>query len=289
MEQNRRIVQHLDKTSFFLLRLDTFEVIIKHMIKKIINLGAIIGTLIVSFSMLSSSNGPGGNKTGAPGSSGNCSACHGNTPNTAGIIRVKLIDNGTEVTTYTPGKTYDLELNILGSNEKIGFQLSVINDQNKAAGTISNNSSGTQVYISGSQQIWGHNTPGTGTWTAKWTAPDANTGSVIFYVAAVFADGNGQNSGDYFNTFNVEINEESSNSNHTLFKSHNELIENPVKDQLKLQHSVASAYIWNSEGKLIGKFFNSNQFEVNNIAPGVYHLNYVNENGSTGFIRFVKQ
>jgi len=271
-----------------LSRLDTFEELIKHMNKNYIKFGAIIGTLIVSFSMLSSSNGPGGNKTGAPGSSGNCSGCHGNTPSNIGIIRVKIIDNGTQVTTYVPGKTYDLELNILGS-DKTGFQLSAINDQNKAAGTISNNSSGTQVYNSGSQQIWGHNTPGSGLWTAKWTAPEANTGSVIFYVAAVLADGNGKNSGDYFNTFNVEITEESSNRNENVLKSPNQLIQNPVGNQLTLQHPVKSAYIWNSEGKLIGKFFHSNQFEVGNIAPGVYHLNYVNENGSTGFTRFIKQ
>ncbi len=245
--------------------------------------------LIALFSLSSNSNGPGGNKTGAPGSSGNCSACHGNASDPAAIVKIKITDNGTPVTTYIPGKTYDLELNISAFSSKKGFQLSAVNDKNSAAGTLSNNSSGTTIYTSGTQQIWGHSTVGSGIWTAKWTAPETNTGSVIFYVAAVFADGNGMNSGDKFHAYNMEITEEMNNHSNALKTNKVKLVQNPVNETLQLSGEVKAGYIWNSQGQLVQSFQNNSQCNIQKLASGVYHLNFVHLDGSTGATRFVKQ
>ncbi len=245
--------------------------------------------LIALFSLSSSSNGPGGNKTGAPGSSGNCSSCHGTASDPAAIVKIKITDNGNPVTNYVAGKTYDLELNISAASSKKGFQLSAVNDKNSAAGTLSNNSSGTTIYTSGTQQIWGHSAVGSGVWTAKWTAPATNTGSVIFYVAAVFADGNGNNSGDKFHAYNMEITEEMTNQSEKLNANRVKLVQNPVNETLQLNGVVKAGYIWNSQGQLIHSFQQNDQCNIQNLVPGVYHLNLIHADGTRNATRFVKQ
>ena len=53
---------------------------------------AIIASAILVVVNSSNASGPGGDRTDAPGSSGNCSACHGGTTNLGGDIVVTVID-----------------------------------------------------------------------------------------------------------------------------------------------------------------------------------------------------
>ena len=103
----------------------------------------ITGVAIVSISLSSNSNGPGGNRTGAPGSSGDCSGCHGSTADPNGEVILSVLENGTKITQYQPGKTYDLELVAKGNSSKMGFQVSAINASNQKAGVVSAVISGT--------------------------------------------------------------------------------------------------------------------------------------------------
>ena len=112
------------------------------------------GIAIVSISLSSNSNGPGGNRTGSPGSSGDCSGCHGSSTDPSGEIILSILENGTKITQYQPGKTYDIEFVAKGSSSKMGFQLSAVNASNQKAGSITNAVSGTETYNSGNQQIW---------------------------------------------------------------------------------------------------------------------------------------
>lgn len=253
----------------------------------------IAGVAIVSISLSSNSNGPGGNRTGAPGSSGDCSGCHGSATDPNGEIILSVLENGTKITQYQPGKTYDLEFVAKGSSSKMGFQLSAVNASNQKAGSITNAVSGTETYNSGNQQIWGHTSPGSSanlnTWTAKWTAPESGTGEVRFFTVAVLSNSDGKNGGDYFKKENFSLSEESQNSSRKITQTANKIKQNPVGDFIYLQIAIKKAYIWDAQGKLISEFENTAQCDVSHLKSGVYHINFINTDGSTGADRFVKQ
>ncbi|MBM3938430.1 MAG: hypothetical protein FJ333_07245, partial [Sphingomonadales bacterium] len=79
---------------------------------------------------LSNSNGPGGDRTGAPGSSGNCSSCHGGSAALGGDLVITAVDIATAstVTTYAPGKKYTIGVKMGGTSTRKGFQATVLDD-----------------------------------------------------------------------------------------------------------------------------------------------------------------
>jgi hypothetical protein len=253
----------------------------------------ITGVAIVSISLSSNSNGPRGNRTGAPGSSGDCSGCHGSTADPNGEVILSVLENGAKITQYQPGKTYDLELVAKGNSSKMGFQVSAINASNQKAGVVSAVISGTEAYNSGSQQIWAHTQPGitpnSSKWTAKWTAPESATGDVRFFTAVILSNSNGNNGGDYFMKNTFTLSEEVQSSTQKMHVTTNRIKQNPVGDFIYLENTIKAAYIWNGQGKLIAKFENSARFNVEDLMPGIYHINFINTDGSTGADRFVKQ
>lgn len=253
----------------------------------------IAGVAIVSISLSSNSNGPGGNRTGAPGSSGDCSGCHGSAADPNGEVILSVLENGTKITQYQPGKTYDLEFVAKGNSSKMGFQLSAVNASNQKAGSIANVASGTEAYNSGNQQIWAHTSPGTSAnlnkWTAKWTAPETGTGNVRFFTATILSNSNGNNSGDYFKKETFTLSEEAQSNSHNVSASYNGIVQNPANEVVNLKKAIVKAYVWDAQGKLISKYENTSQLDVSHLKSGVYHINYINTDGSTGADRFVKQ
>lgn len=228
--------------------------------------------------LTSNSNGPDSNRTGAPGSSGNCGACHGNNADATANISIEISDNGTPVSQYVPGKTYDLNLKATGNSSKIGFQLTLINSSNKTAGSITNTPSGTTVQNSAGQQYWGHSTPGSGNWSAKWTAPAAGTGDVRIFACLVLSNSNGNNGGDYVNTVNTLLTEESTNSINTTQKHHVSFV-NPVGSILTFKNTVKNVVIWNNQGKVVKKFQIGNEFPTDDIPSGNYYIQYQTSEG----------
>jgi hypothetical protein len=87
----------------------------------------------------------------------------------------------------------------------------------------------------------------------------------------------------------VSISEEVQSSTQKMHVTTNRIKQNPVGDFLYLENTIKAAYIWNGQGKLIAKFENSARFNVEDLMPGVYHINFINTDGSTGADRFVKQ
>ena len=252
-----------------------------------------IAALTALFTLSSSSSGPGGNRTGAPGSSGDCSGCHGSAVDPTANVTLTILDGGTPVTAYEPNKTYDVKLIAAGNSTKMGFQMSFINDKNTVAGSLSTQSgNGTEVYNSGNQQIWGHTTPGIGTvnntWSAKWTAPASATGDVRIFSALVLSNSNGSNGGDYFHEFTTTIDEALTNQNASISKNQNTIIENPVSNTLNFRNSIKQGFIWDSKGQFVQKIEHLQSFSVSDLPAGVYHVNFVNADGSTGASRFIK-
>lgn len=262
--------------------------------KQYIRFGLTIAALTALFTLSSNSNGPGGNRTGAPGSSGDCSGCHGSAADPTADIRITISDGGSPVTVYEPNKTYDIELTAAGNSSKMGFQVSFIKSNNTAAGSLSTTSgNGTSVYNSGSQQIWAHTRPGAGsklnTWSAKWTAPETATGDVRIFSALILSNSNGTNGGDYFHKLTTTIEEAKTNQNNSLSKSQNKIIENPVSEILNFQNTIKQGFIWNAKGQLVQKIEYNRSHNVSNLPQGVYHVNFVNADGGIGAARFIKK
>lgn len=142
-----------------------------------------------------------GGYTGAPGDSA-CNQCHGGGGNLDGDISISGLP-----TTIETGQTYSLEVTISNPNGiavRSGFQLVALNGTNGNAGSMSNNSSNTQLRTAGGKTYFGHspaqNFPSgnTLTFNVDWTAP-STVGSVPeikFYAASVIANGNGNTNGD---------------------------------------------------------------------------------------------
>ena len=165
--------------------------------------------LVIGLTLSSNASGPGGNRTGSPGSSGNCSGCHGG-GNYGGTLKVGITEIGdtTFLSFYTPGKAYDMHVISGGTSTKKGFQATILTSSNAAAGTMSAVPSGTSIDIAGGKSIWGHTTPSsTGVWKSTWTAPTAGLGTVTIYGAAVVSNANGANSNDQVVTANAMIGE----------------------------------------------------------------------------------
>jgi hypothetical protein len=258
-----------------------------------IRFGLTILALTALFTLSSSSNGPGGNRTGAPGSSGDCSGCHGSATDPSANISVTISDNGSPVTAYEPNKTYDITLIAAGNSSKMGFQMSIINNKNTVAGSLSTASgNGTNVYNSGNQQIWGHTSPGTGSslnsWSAKWTAPASATGDVRIFSTIILSNSDGKNGGDYFHKFTTTIGEAQTNQNASKSKNQNAIMENPVSNILNFKNAIKQGYIWNSKGQFVQKIEHDQSHNVSDLPAGVYFLNFVNADGSTGATRFIK-
>lgn len=147
------------------------------------------------------SNGPAANGTGdvtmSPLSGGvNCNSCHsgGAFPVTVQAVVADL--SGNPVTSYVPGQTYNIGVQVTGGTRK-GFQLVALRGANLQAGSLSAPLGGSQLITLSGRTYFEHNTPSTtGLWAATWTAPPAGQGPVTFYFSGLAANFNGANNGD---------------------------------------------------------------------------------------------
>jgi len=146
------------------------------------------------------SNGAPASLSGAPGE-GNCSACHGGTPNTGpGSISLVLIG----AVNWTPGQPVKVRLTLSDPNAtRWGFQVTarlasnpstmagsfrMIEDTTRLASNpppglqfVTHTLSGTRPGVTGSVS-----------WEFEWTPPsDPGVGDVIFYASCNAANGNG--------------------------------------------------------------------------------------------------
>lgn len=158
------------------------------------------------------SGGPPASRTGAPGEQ-TCaiSGCHtGSTINSGGGA---LTVTGVP-TNYTPNQEVDITVTLIQAGRiRFGFEATVIDDQGRAAGTLSITESGRTQLISNPvggnlRQYIQHSFNGTsanggsnqGRWTFHWKAPAQSVGRVTFYVAGNAANNNGSQSGDLIYT-----------------------------------------------------------------------------------------
>ncbi len=236
--------------------------------------------ITLGITLSSNSSGPGGNRTGSPGSSGNCSSCHGG-GNLNGSLSVRIVNTGDTIhqTVYTPGQDYEIYVKAKGNSTKMGFQATVVNAAGAAAGTLGTAPSGTNTYNSGTKVIWGHTSPSaTGTWRIKWTAPVSGSNDVSVFAASVISNSSNNDNGDQPVTATNASKEATSSSVSSKELESIQILGNPVSDVVKLNQTVKQMAVWNNAGQLVAKSFQSNQCDIHTLNSGTYYLQVITNN-----------
>lgn len=151
---------------------------------------------------------PPAKRTGAPGEN-SCGGCHSGSAGDGGVSVLGLPAN------YIPGNVYTLAVSLQDPGQsRWGFEATVLKGSDDSmAGNLASVDGTTALQAQSSKLYISHNAQGgaggtvdgtyAGTangpvsWSFQWTAPAASTGSVTIYVAAVAADNQGDDSGDY--------------------------------------------------------------------------------------------
>lgn len=176
--------------------------------------GFLVGSVLAfswfSFSDPQSTGAP-ASHTGAPGEL-TCmkSGCHDDNAINSNNAECKItISENAE--NYIPGKSYTINVSISESNiNRFGFEAVCLrNSDNKNAGSITiTDAVRTQVIKNtnnfpdrdyATYTYYGTEpfSPGLGQWSFDWTAPQADEGPVTFYVAAISANDDGTDNGDF--------------------------------------------------------------------------------------------
>ena len=136
--------------------------------------------------MFSYSSGP---PNGYHGQTSSCTSCHSGSA-TSGVNHVSI--SGLP-SSYTPGNTYNLVLNLTASSARgYGFQMAV-KDNSSFSGTLNTTYSGTRI----DSNYFEHTTRVTDSAiTFSWTAPSSNSGDITFYLSALATGGSYGTSGD---------------------------------------------------------------------------------------------
>ena len=129
-------------------------------------------------------------RTGAPGES-NCTACHSGTAQSAAGI----VDFDFDGTSYLPSQTYDISISI-ASGTKNGFQLTILDDSDNAAGTFTAGTGSGTTESGGRNYIRHTSSTGVTSWDFQWTAPDSDMGNLTAYYSFAETNANGGSSGD---------------------------------------------------------------------------------------------
>jgi len=250
-----------------------------------------------TFLLVSFSTNPPDGYTGAPGDNF-CVECHSQTNvSQGGTISVEGFPE-----IITPNETYTLTVinrDTVGTAVRGGFQMTILGPNNTKAGDLSSASASSAISITGGRQYWDHSPakvyPDSNVvrWTAQWTAPVLDTGSLItWYIAGNIADGNFQNIGDRIvaaqgsGSIIISALEEISTLNPNLFP-------NPGTDNLTVVMPDGSEpdgviTFFNILGAKVGEYrMNSGQADVSHVVAGLYLIE-IKINGRSYFKRWSK-
>lgn len=254
--------------------------------------------------LTSSSGGPGGNLTGAKGSTASCSGggCHSGGAGAPTLnIRVDTA-GGVEVTKYTPGKTYTVT--VTGAHASLttfGFQYTAVSGTGGAqinAGTLSVLPSQTATHTASTLTILEHTSPITGPLSKSftWTAPATGVGNVTMYLTINAVNGNGNTSGDISGNMNkvlaqypvvTEVANVNNDINITAFP-------NPATNTLNIQATnifgnyTVEAFDFTGRSILSTTVNGIASINTSNWAVGVYNVVVTGETGRKT-IQVVKQ
>ncbi len=275
--------------------------------KKIIYLG-LIGWLSIAAYDITSNSAP-ASSTGAPGEV-NCttSGCHDdNIVNSGGGTASLTIGNG--ITDYIPGTTYTVIVNVnQGALNRFGFQVFAMKNSDSsnvgnlkvidAARTQTISGLGNNInkkYITYTYQGTIASTLGQSQWLFEWQAPATDVGPVTLYLAAIAANNDGMDLGDfcYLKSLQLTANPLGIKSNFSQ-KQEFKIFPNPVRDQIKIEFVIektstikfelydlkgSKVQAWDAETKSAGKYTQS--LDLSSDHPkGIYVFKFINDDKS---------
>ena len=151
-------------------------------------------------------------RSGAPGET-TCatSGCHSTYALNSGTGKVAI--SGLPASGYMPGQVIAVTVTMTqASIVRWGFELTALDDQGRAAGTLAVTDTArtrlrTGTFGGGQRQYLTHTQAGNAvnTWTMRWTAPAQSVGKVTFYAAGNAANNNGGDTGDYIYTTSAAL------------------------------------------------------------------------------------
>lgn len=255
-------------------------------------------TLVLKKGFANQNGAPAG-YTGAPGD--NTSACVAGGCHTSltggGQVNIEVLDNGTPVTKYVPGKKYTVHISTSGGSAVVyGFEATVKNSKNRTTGTITvTDNANTQHCFSFNTYITHTYPQTTGDWSFDWTASTTDTNAVTVYAAVNFANGDGQNTGDHISKGKSSILVRTGISEkENLFVSNLRFYPNPVQDFLTINYTLThaapvSVRLFNLDGKLLQVKENTataagdniTSLEMSSLPKGVYILQLSSQEGTT--------
>lgn len=273
-----------------------FSRYLKHLKMKTNLLLSALGLLFLAFLFYDASSGvaavQGVDRTGSPVSVSGCDACHSG-GNFETSISLEILDGGTPVNSYEPGKTYTYQVTIDASNEPSGYgfqtvALAAADDTN--AGSFGTAPNGTQITSLAGRDYFEHSRRNSSnSWSIEWTAPAAGTGEVNLYAAANAVDGNGSTGGDdparLATPLVLDENTTSSFSSPEELELRMNVFPNPIRDHLYLEITGskvdrlmlrlldASGQIVRSELLTLVNGQSSREITVQALPAGLYFLN----------------
>ncbi len=226
------------------------------------------------------SGSPGG-RTGSSTDVNTCgvSGCHGTqTPLVADLISSSIPPNG-----YEGDSTYTITISANQTGiDKYGFELVAEDGDGNIVGTFIGNSEVTA--FSGNRRATHKSTSNSGTdgkaWTVDWKAPAAGTGPVTFYCAALFANGNGNNSGDSVRTDQLEVQENGLVGINEISKLDLKIYPNPTTDYININGGndlFKSIKLIDAQGKIVLNQEFAEVLSLKSLAPGSYFLKLESE------------
>lgn len=225
--------------------------------------------------LLSNSSGPGGNRTGSPGSAGTCQGCHGGSADLGASLSVKMIDKSTStvVTNYEPGKSYTIELiSSGGTSTKRGFQFTLVDAAGKTQGTFSNPSANCSISNSGNASIVGHTSPGTGSaWSCDWAAPTSGATDLTLHATSICSNSNGTNSGDQYSKL-TQVYSVNTAGIEAPIAPEFRLINHPSEGLIRWTQVVDFALLYNVQGQLVMQASNAKELLATDLPKGLYTL-----------------
>lgn len=240
-------------------------------------------------------DGPPPGVTGGGGEAA-CNRCHAGANINSGPASLN-IKFGNDESTYEPGKTYEVEVNISGSDrQNHGFQLVAKNANNQAVGAFTiTDQTLTQLNPENAAYIQ-HTRAGQvarNSWKMEWTAPATEVGPVTFYLAAVAANGDVRGTGDLAYTFNKTITPSTVGGLTNAERLSFSIFPNPAKNKLYIksldvEKGQYAIRLFDMNGKLVRSMQKSftNQIEtlaidLEGLASGLYGLEILG--GAKGF------